>query len=306
MQQGMRGAILLLLAVSFSYLSCTHEQPAQVSVPTQTLTIGLIPEQNVFEQKKRYRVFCDYLSRQMGINVRTRLLGNYGQAIEEFQEARIDGAFLGSYLSAVVLKFFPTTVLARPVWLDGTSGYKGLVIARKDSEIGPDVRSWKGRSFGLVHTHTSAGYLFPLDLVRSAGVKNVESFFGPMKMFGSHDAVVLAVLEGRVDLGACKSTIYNRMRGKEPELESIEVLAVSEEFPSNGLILRDEVPHDLAKELRSLMTSLHESEEGRAVLEALQAEKFVDTNPADYHPVFEFMERLNIAFVPEPSRGRRK
>ena len=299
MRQGAWYSILLLLAVSFSYLFVSLAAPDPPIAQAQTLTFGLIPEQNVFLQKKRYQFVCDYLSRQMNVEIKTRILTSYGQAVDEFRQGKVDGAFLGSYLSAVILKLFPTSVLARPVWLDGTSSYKGVIIALKDSGIDPEVQSWKGLSIGMVHTYTSA-YLFPLDLLHRQGYPRAENFFGKIKMYGSHDAVVFAVMEGKVDLGACKNTILKQLRATNPQFEAINVLAQSEDFPSNGLIVRDAVPKEHAEKLKTLLLTMHESPEGKQALEAFSASKFIETELTDYDAVFEFMDRLEIKPVLEP------
>ena len=136
-------SFLILLAVSFSYLACDQDQVSSPKPYNEHLIIGLVPEQNVFAQKERYQVFMDYLAPKLGIQLSTRILDSYGRTYEEFTNGKVSAAFMGSYSTAMVLKLMPSQILARPVWLDGSSAYRGYVITLKDSQITSDVKTWK-------------------------------------------------------------------------------------------------------------------------------------------------------------------
>jgi phosphonate transport system substrate-binding protein len=128
------GALLLSLVV--------------VSSPTAAvadLTIGLIPEQNVFRQMKRYKPIADYIRQETGIGIRFTILSRYGNIIDSFSSENLDGAFWGSFTGALAIQKLDIEPIARPIWLDGTSTYHGYVFVRKDSGI-KDVRDMKGKT----------------------------------------------------------------------------------------------------------------------------------------------------------------
>ena len=52
------------------------------------LTIGLIPEQNVFKQVKKYQPVGNYIEKKTGIKIRFSVLSRYGNIIEKFDQEK--------------------------------------------------------------------------------------------------------------------------------------------------------------------------------------------------------------------------
>ena len=105
--------------------------------------------------------------------------------------------------------------VARPVNVDGTSTYHGYLFARKDSGI-RTVADMKGKRFAYVDRATTAGYLFPRAYLKEKGVADPDRYFGEVFFAGSHDATVLAVLNGEADIGASKTRSTTNWPGKTP------------------------------------------------------------------------------------------
>ena len=91
----------------------------------RTLRLLLVPEKNTFDQRRRYRYITDYLSRKMEMNVTVEIMANYGEISVAFQEGRADAGFFGSFSYALTHAQTGIEPLVRPVWLDGSSSYRG-------------------------------------------------------------------------------------------------------------------------------------------------------------------------------------
>jgi phosphonate transport system substrate-binding protein len=157
-----KSAVLLLLIGLTAMAGCGREttSPPSPATPKKTLVIGLIPERNIFRQFERYEPMADYLSRKTGIKITINVLRRYGNIVDNFKSAGMDGAFFGSFTYALAHAKQSVEVLARPVALDNTSTYHGLIFVRKDSRI-RNVRDMKGKRFAYVDRATTGGYLFP-------------------------------------------------------------------------------------------------------------------------------------------------
>ena len=70
-------------------------------VPLPTLNIGLIPEKNIFEQKRRYAPLADYLGKKIDMKIELKVLSRYGNVITNFVSNDLDGAFFGSFTGAL-------------------------------------------------------------------------------------------------------------------------------------------------------------------------------------------------------------
>jgi phosphonate transport system substrate-binding protein len=245
--------LLLFLALPFSLLYQAPESWAR----EDSITIGLIPEMNVFKQQKRFKPLADYLSKHMDIPVRLSILSRYGNIIQRVKEKDLDGAFLGSFTGALAISQLDVEPLARPINMDGTSTYYGQIFVRKDSNI-KTAADMKGKTLALVERATTAGYVFPLAWLKMQGIENLDTHFKEHFFTGSHDAAIDAVLNGDADIGAAKNTIFERIRQAKPVIDrELTILVDSPRVPSNGLCVRKELPEKQKNQLKKLLLNLH-------------------------------------------------
>jgi phosphonate transport system substrate-binding protein len=271
--------------------------PAPAAPPAgveQKLLIGLIPEMNIFEQKERFRLLGEYLSRKTGVPVQFTILSRYGNIISSFETEKMDGAFFGSFTGALAINRLGVVPLARPVNLDGTSTYQGYLFVRKDSGI-RDASGMKGKRMAFVEKATTAGYVFPLAWLREQGIEDAGRFFRESFFTGSHDAAVMAVLNRKADVGAAKHSIYDRVRKKEPRVDAeLAILAASPAVPSNGLCVRKGLAPALQAKLKDALLGLERDPAGKAVLGKFGALRFIETTASDYQPVLDMARKAGI------------
>jgi phosphonate transport system substrate-binding protein len=306
--------ILLLPLLLTAFLAGCEKAPENASemiasseVEDADLVIALLPERNVFEQKVKYLPLQSYLSEELELNVNFKLLDNYEQIFAEILDGQVDGGFWGSMNGAIAQERGGVKMLARPVWKDNTSTYWGYVFSLAESGIESDPKTWRGRSIAFVNRATTAGFLFPLSLLREAGVTDDPADYFSKPIFsGSHDAAIIAVLQGEVEMGACKNTIYQEFMERNPELVSrFRILSTSPEVPSNGLGVRPDLDEDLSLRLKEVLLAMHENAAGRRVLSDFSALKFIDTSSKDYAPVLKMAETAGIDLKNWPLRDVR-
>ncbi|MBU0730429.1 MAG: phosphate/phosphite/phosphonate ABC transporter substrate-binding protein [Proteobacteria bacterium] len=260
----------------------------------EEFVIGVLPEMNVFKQMERFRPLAEYLSDKIGVDVKLTMISRYGNIIESLKEKRVNAAFLGSFTAALAISQLHVEPLARPVNMDGTSTYFGYLFSRNDSGI-KNVSDMKGKVMVFVEKATTAGYLFPLAYLKSKGVADHQTFFKDFYFSGSHDAAIIAVLEGHADVGAAKNTIYERSSETDSRIYSdLYVIAKSPRVPSNGLCVVADTDPQLKKKLKETLLDLHNYPQGKVVLSKFGAQKFVQTEKDDYLPVMEMAHEAGI------------
>ena len=285
-------AIGIVLAVT---TGCETDRPARDRPgPERTLLFGLNPEQNIFKQIERYEPLADYLGRKAGVRIGLKVLPRYGNLIDNFESAGLDGAFFGSFSYSLAHARLGVQVIARPERPDGVSTYQGMIIVRKDSGIRA-AKDMKGKRLAFVARATAAGYLFPLAFMRKGGVGDVEAFFKEVYFAGTHEDVVRDVLNGKADVGACKNTVFGRLAAADPRVaKELVILDRSLAFPENALALRRGVEAPLKEKLKNVLLTMHEDPEGRNVLENFGARRFVETTDADYDVVLSYTGKIGI------------
>lgn len=296
------------LAAAFACSRPPTKDEAEPAPAPQTvgspITIALLPERNVFEQKKRYKPLQEYLSTAIGRPVVFKLLDNYQVIFTEILEHRVEGAFFGSMNGAIAQLKGGVEILARPVELSGVSTYTGVLFTKLDSGITKDPKTWRGKRIALVNKVTTAGYLYPMSLLRLSGYQGEpESYFKHMTFTGSHDAAILAVFNGEAEFGACKNTVYEEYTKLHPEFQrNLSVLEISAQVPSNGLGVRPDLDPELKRRLREALIEMNTREDGQRALRQFQAQRFVATGATDYEPVFTMAKQAGLDLAAWPLR----
>jgi phosphonate transport system substrate-binding protein len=286
--------IILSVLIILTFLIASHFPCNNAAAQTNSITIGLLPEMNVFMQHQRFLPLSTYLSDNLGIEVKLTILSRYGNIIQRIKEQQIDAAFLGSFTGALAISQLRVEPLARPINMDDTSTYFGQIFVRKDSGI-KTVAEMQGKSLALVERATTAGYVFPLAWLKKNGVGDIATYFSAYHFYGSHDATIDAVLVGKADVGAAQNTIYDRMRAANPRIDQeLDILASSPRVPSNGLCVRPDIDELHKAKLKDLLLSLHHNPQGLEVLKKLGTKRFVETSREDYQPVLDLAVEAGI------------
>jgi len=276
------GFILVVFLIWTSVARAASEKPFR---------IVLVPERNIFEQQRKYQNLCDYTCDLLPLNVRFEVLKGYKEVLSALREGRADGAFMGSLVATYGIDNYGFIPLIRPVWPSGESHYSSYIFKRAGLPVTREIATWKGRSFAFVSPHTSAGYFFPLSLLRSNSVKEPGEFFSNVLFAGSHDAAVWMVANGIAEIGAAKNTIFKEVIKRKPELgEKVEILYTGGQYPDSTLVVRAEIPREVRESLRTVFLRMDSQPEGQEILKRFGALKFVKTSPDEFNGVRQVVQ----------------
>jgi len=287
--------VCVLLAV-FLGMSCSSQEEAVHRKKTfkKPFHIGLIPEQNIFSQKKRYEPLAEYLSKKTGLKVELVILPRYGNIVDNFAAKGLDGAFFGSFTAALAHKKMHLDALARPEWSNGVSSYHGLIFVRKDSGI-RKVNDMKGKRFAFVDKATTAGWLLPMYYFKTNGIQDYRSFLQEGYFTGTHEGAIYDVLDKKADIGAAKNTVFERLAKTNQRIaQELLILAKSPDVPANGLCVRKDLDDTLKTKLKETLLNMDQEAEGKKVLKDFGAVRFIATSDADYAPVFEYAAQIGL------------
>jgi phosphonate transport system substrate-binding protein len=266
--------------------------PAKPSRPS--LRIGLIPEESIFKQIRRYQPIASYLGARIGRKVELKVLTRYGNVIENFRSSELDGAFFGSFTYALSHAMLGVQVLVRPEGLDGRSTFRGCIFVRKDSGI-KTVTEMKGKRFVFVDEVTTAGYLVPLVFFKMHGINDYRSYFRETYFAGTHEDAIYDVLQKKADIGAAKSTVLDRLAQQDPRIrQGLAILYQSSEFPENGFALRKDLDANLIYRIKEVLLNMHNDAAGQKVLLAFGARRFIETSDRDYQAVLDLAKKIHV------------
>jgi phosphonate transport system substrate-binding protein len=165
----------------------------------ERLTFGLVPPPSFSGLESRLRPLLRWVGERAGVSLVHRQVSSYDDLVRGLREGKIDVAWLPPIPFARLDAEGVVRVLVCAE-RGGQDAYVSVLFARADSGLTllTDVR---GKRVGWVDPLSTTGYVVPrmrlaLRFPEGAAIFASESFFG------SHAAVVRAVLDGAVDVGA--------------------------------------------------------------------------------------------------------
>jgi phosphonate transport system substrate-binding protein len=295
----------LIVALAFCAGCGTPQTPPPTPPPTPVpgavrtgspygdtiLKLGRIPFTNATEMVKKHEALLKHLTQELGVKeTRLVLASDYQGIFDKLVKGEIDIAWLAS-LSSVDARGNPKVqMLVKPKRF-GTTSYRGIIITRSDSGI-RKVTDLKGKRFAWVEKESASGYIFPKAMLKQAGV-DPEKDFAEVNFLNKHDAVVLNVLLGKFDAGACYDDARNTLREKE-KINELTILATTQDISNEPIVCRNDLPEDLITKIRQAFLRLDTStSEGRTVLKDLtDVEGFVPASDDDYQYIAEMLRVL--------------
>lgn len=221
------------------------------------LKLGRIPFTNATEMVKKHGALLEYLTKELGVKeTRLVLASDYKGIFSKLSRGEIDIAWLGTipYVEAMADEKQKAAMraLVKPKRFKTTS-YRGIIIARQDSGI-KNLTDLKGKKIAWVEQDSASGYLFPKALLLEAGV-NPDKDFSEAVFLGKHDTVVLNVLLGKYDAGACFDDARNTLRDKE-KINELTILATTQDISNEPIVCRSDLPEDIIEKIKKAFLKL--------------------------------------------------
>lgn len=284
---------LYIIALFLLLASCT--QTKELGSKDNPLKFYLIPAQDILALQSAGKDMQKYLESELKISVVVEIPTSYITVVESFGSKRADIAILNTY--GYVLAKQKYDVVPRLKLLNrGREHYFGQIITRADSGI-QSLEDLNQKRFAFVDPVSSSGYLFPLHLLNDKKIKFKETIFA-----GTHDAVVTAVYQKKVDAGA---TFYAPpdadgtpkdarwvVRTQFPDVfEKIKVLKMTDPIPNDPVVFRKDIPQELQDKVVFALKKYVQTEEGKKNLMAMyHITDFSTAADSDYEIVRKFIK----------------
>ncbi|MBF0409843.1 MAG: phosphate/phosphite/phosphonate ABC transporter substrate-binding protein [Candidatus Riflebacteria bacterium] len=245
------------------------------------LKLGRIPFTNSSEMVRQHEGFMKYLKETLGVK-ETRLVtaSNYDGIVKKLERGEIDIGWLGSLAYVENKEKIKMKPLVKPVRFGSTS-YRGIIIVRGDSGI-RNLSDLKGKKFAWVEKESASGYTFPKALLIEAGI-NPDKDFSEAAFLTKHDAVVLNVLLGKFDAGACYDDARKTLKDQEKTRE-LTILGTTQDISNEPIVCRSDLPEDLVAQIKDAFIKLSlKNPVHKAILQNLtDVQGFLPADDSDY------------------------
>jgi phosphonate transport system substrate-binding protein len=250
------------------------------------LTIGLIPTESSSHITDRFDNLHKYLETKLGIPVELKTSTDYAGVITAMQFKHVDLAYFGpkSYVEAAQRANAECFVME--VLEDGTKGYHGVIIARKDSPI-KGMSDLKNKTWAFTDPNSTSGTLVPtVYFVKDLKI-DPDKYFSKVIYSGSHEASILAVKAGKVDAASTNDLDIDRGNGKFWNKDKdFKVLWTSKLIPGSNMAYRKDIPESLKKALKEVFLAYNDKEG----LSKLKLKGYAPVSDDVYDPIRDQIE----------------
>jgi phosphate/phosphite/phosphonate ABC transporter binding protein len=264
------------------------------------IKIGMLAQRGPEIALKEWGGIAEHLTKELGEEVQIVPL-EFTEVLDFCRNERQGFLFANSwfYVRAKVLRGAKALVTVK---YQGTSPwFGGVILVRADSPI-ISLGDLRGRRFMCVKYSSAGGWLFAKGVIVKETGMAPEKDFAPLSEGLTHDAVVYAVRDGKVDAGTVRTNILETMQreGKidmkefrvihpvrHPDFEDVCSTPLYPDWPVASL---KDTPPQLESRMQRALLSIPSSHP--ALEQARKIERFV---PAlDYGPLEELMKFLGV------------
>jgi len=270
----------------FSIFLANSALASDVADP-DVLRVALLPDENASTIIKNNQGLKKYLEVHLGKKIKLIVTTDYSSMIEAMRFGRLELAYFGA-LSYVLAKSKSDIEAFAALQKKGEITYNAVVITNLKSGIN-SIKDINGKDMAYGDIASTSSHLIPRAELLDRGLEIKVDYRA--HYLGSHDAVAVAVQNGRAQAGGLSKPIFESLveRGII-NLDKVKVLLVSKPYPNYPWSMRSNLKSELKEKIKATFIEMTDKE----VLSKFKAEGFGSVTDADYDIVRNTAKALNL------------
>lgn len=261
-------------------------------VPKQ-LVMAITPSNIPTELFKASEVFAAELAKSVGIPIKVYMPTDYLGVVEALRNRTADMAFVHPAGYVFANREAKAQIVAVDVW-HGKTSYTARFYVRKDSGI-TSLAGLRGKTIAFVDPGSTSGYVYPMVMLIKKGLvtnRDPKTFFKDAMFAGTHEAALLALLNGSVDAVASFDLAPQQYLKEKEKVDRLAHVAETDPIPEAGMCVRDGLDSSLVKKLTESLMAFNAPEYRPVLKDFYGIDGFAPARDSDYNPVREAIDLL--------------
>ena len=251
-----------------------------------------IPDQNISTWSERYSILENYLTEELGVEVKGIPSKDYASVVIAFEQDQIQLGWFGglSGVQARMLVEGSNAVAQRARDAEFQSVF--VVGHSVTAESLPDL---KGLTFTFGSESSTSGHLMPRHYLVESGVDPDTDFYSAPGYSGSHDKTWLLVQTGAFEAGALSEAVWDKAvaEGRADTSQVREMLRTPEYYDYNWTV-RPGLDSIYGEGFESRLVSALLNIEDPEILNLFSAERFIATSNDNYDSIATIARGVGI------------
>ena len=264
-------AFVTLIMLFSAVAACVNNESSK-----PILYFSGIPDQNISTWSERYSILENYLTEELGVEVKGIPSKDYASVVIAFEQDQIQLGWFGglSGVQARMLVEGSNAVAQRARDAEFQSVF--VVGHSVTAESLPDL---KGLTFTFGSESSTSGHLMPRHYLVESGVDPDTDFYSAPGYSGSHDKTWLLVQTGAFEAGALSEAVWDKAvaEGRADTSQVREMLRTPEYYDYNWTV-RPGLDSIYGEGFESRLVSALLNIEDPEILNLFSAERFIATS----------------------------
>ena len=178
--------------------------------------------------------------------------------------------------------------------------FKGIFVVRRDSGL-THPAELKGKAVSYPSPTALAACIMPQYFLHNHGL-NVNTDI-ENRYVGSQESSIMNVYVGQTAAGATWPPPWRAFQREHPrEAAELKVIWETEPLVNNSVMVRNDIPAQVEKQVRALLLKLDKTPEGRSILAGMETTRFLPAADKDYDVVRRYVSRFESEVRPVENR----
>lgn len=266
------------------------------TVYAQTLVFTAIPDEDETKLVERFKGIADYLTEELGVDVRYIPVKSYAAAISAFRNNQVQLAWFGGLSGVQARELVPgSQAIAQGV---EDQAFNSHFIAHKSTgfdemeELSDELR---GKTFTFGSKGSTSGRLIPEYYIREAFGESPEEVFGRVGFSGNHTRTLRLVEAGTYDVGAINYSVWKKeMENDNIDTDSVKVIWTTPDYPNYQWTIRGDVDERFGEGFSKRVQAALLAMDDPALLDSFPRSGFIPVSNDAYEPIRVVGKQIGI------------
>ncbi|MEC8103601.1 MAG: putative selenate ABC transporter substrate-binding protein [Pseudomonadota bacterium] len=253
----------------------------------ETFTFTAIPDADESRLNARFGKVADYLSEQLGVDVKYIPVKSYPAAITAFRNDQVQLAWFGGLSGVQARELVEGSEAIAQGYED--QFFKTYIIAHSSTGIeAADALqdSVKGKTFTFGSKGSTSGRLMPEFFIREHFEAAPDEIFSRVGFSGDHSRTIAQVQSGVFDLGAVNYSVWDtELKEGKIDTDKVKVIWTTPTYPDYQWTIRGDVDARYGEGFKQKVTDALLNMKDEDLLSSFPRASFVPASNDDYAPI---------------------
>lgn len=281
-----------LIAVLFSLVLAFVSSTSMA----QVFTFTAIPDQDETALQTRFGKIADYLTEQLGVEVKYVPVKSYSAAVTAFRNDQVQLAWFGGLSGVRARLLVPNSEAIAQGFED--QSFRTYFIAHQSTGLDKSAQledTIKGKSFTFGSKGSTSGRLMPEFYLREQFAEAPEKIFSRVGFSGDHSRTIALVQSGAYDLGAVNFKVWAReLQEGKIATDQVKVIWQTPTYPDYQWTIRGDVNQVWGAGFKAKVQQALLSMDDPELLKSFPRSSFIKASNADFAPIEKVARSIGL------------